>query len=199
MIMEKLDFKGLACPQPVIRTKAFLEETADCLELAVTVDNQAAAENVTRFLEGQGFDASVGRDASLFTVSAQRTQAGAVLETTQPQGAAGSVVVMITHNTIGTGDLELGGKLMLNFLKTLPEMGESLWRILLVNEGVKLACRGTETLAELTALEKSGVSLLVCGTCLEHFGLMGDKGAGDTTNMLDIVTSLQVADKVINM
>jgi len=28
---------------------------------------------------------------------------------------------------------------------------------------------------------------------------MADKGVGETTNMLDIVTSLQVADKVINM
>ena len=106
---------------------------------------------------------------------------------------------MITHNTIGTGDLELGKKLMLNFLKTLPEMGESLWRIIMVNEAVRLACHGTDTLAELMALEEQGVSLLVCGTCLEHFGLMADKGVGETTNMLDIVTSLQVADKVINI
>ncbi|SCY77884.1 sulfurtransferase-like selenium metabolism protein YedF [Desulfoluna spongiiphila] len=197
--MEKLDFKGLACPQPVIRTKAYLEEAADCLELDVLVDNRAAAENVTRFLEGQGFTTALDGSGDLFTVSGHRTEAGGAPVAPEAVGAQGSVLVMITHDTIGTGDLVLGSKLMLNFLKTLPEMGDSLWRIMLVNEGVKLVCRDTETLAELSALEKSGVSLLVCGTCLEHFGLMGDKGAGVTTNMLDIVTSLQVADKVINM
>lgn len=197
--MENLDFKGLACPQPVIRTKAFLEETGNCLELAVTVDNLAAAENVTRFLEGQGFASSYKEENALYTVVGQRTDASGAPAATEHQDASGSVAVMITHNTIGTGDLELGKKLMLNFLKTLPEMGESLWRVIMVNEAVKLACHGTDTLAELKALEEQGVSLLVCGTCLEHFGLMADKGVGETTNMLDIVTSLQVADKVINM
>lgn len=197
--MENLDFKGLACPQPVIRTKAFLEETGGCLELSVEVDNLAAAENVTRFLEGQGFATSYKGEGSLYSVSGQRTDASSAPAETEGQSAPGSVAVMITHNTIGTGDLELGHKLMLNFLKTLPEMGESLWRVVMVNEGVKLACHGTETLAELKALEEKGVSLLVCGTCLEHFGLMAEKGAGVTTNMLDIITSLQVADKVINL
>ena len=38
---------------------------------------------------------------------------------------------------------------------------------------------------------------MVCGTCLNHFGLLDKKQCGETTNMLDIVTSLQVADKVI--
>ncbi len=197
--MENLDFKGLACPQPVIRTKAYLEETGDCLELSVEVDNLAAAENVTRFLEGQGFTTSYKGEGSLYSVSGQRTDASRAPAETGTQGAPGSVAVMITHNTIGTGDLDLGHKLMLNFLKTLPEMGDSLWRVVMVNEAVKLACHGTETLAELKALEEKGVSLLVCGTCLEHFGLMAEKGAGVTTNMLDIITSLQVADKVINL
>ncbi|WP_300672302.1 sulfurtransferase-like selenium metabolism protein YedF [Desulfoluna sp.] len=197
--MKELDFKGLSCPQPVIRTKAYLEETADCLQLAVVLDNQAAAENVTRFLEGQGFVVAVKEEGALYRLCGQRTDAQSLPAAGESQGAAGSVVLMITHSTIGTGDLELGRKLMLNFLKTLPEMGDSLWRIMLVNDGVKLVCRDTDTLAEFKALEKQGVSLLVCGTCLEHFGLMAEKGAGQTTNMLDIVTSLQVADKVINI
>jgi hypothetical protein len=39
---------------------------------------------------------------------------------------------------------------------------------------------------------------LVCGTCLNYYGLLEQKKVGETTNMLDIVTSLQVADKVIS-
>lgn len=197
--MKTLDFKGLSCPQPVIQTKAFLEETAGCLDLSVELDNRAAAENVTRFLEGQGFATTYKGEGSLYTVTGHRSDARNTPSAGEAPGPSGSVAVMITHNTIGTGDLELGRKLMLNFLKTLPEMGEGLWRIVMVNEGVKLACRGTDTLPVLQALEEKGVSLLVCGTCLEHFGLMAEKGAGETTNMLDIVTSLQVADKVINL
>ncbi|MCA1945769.1 MAG: sulfurtransferase-like selenium metabolism protein YedF, partial [Desulfovibrio sp.] len=35
------------------------------------------------------------------------------------------------------------------------------------------------------------------GTCLEHFGLMATKAVGETTNMLDVVTSMQLATKVV--
>ena len=197
--MKYLDFKGLDCPQPVIRTKTYLEETEGCLELTVVVDNHAAAENVTRFLEGQGFTVSCGEKDGGFALAGVRTEVSGKGFDTEDKAPLSSTLVMVTHNTMGTGDLELGTKLMLNFLKTLPEMGDGLWRVVMVNEAVKLTCRGTETLVALKALEERGVSLLVCGTCLEHFGLMAEKGVGETTNMLDIVTSLEVADKVIHI
>jgi hypothetical protein len=40
---------------------------------------------------------------------------------------------------------------------------------------------------------------LACGTCLDHFNLLDSKQVGETTNMLDIVTAMQLADKVINI
>jgi selenium metabolism protein YedF len=88
---------------------------------------------------------------------------------------------------------------MLNFLATLPELGSSLWRIILVNGAVKLATQGHPCLEKLTALAASGVSILVCGTCLGFFGLMEQKAVGETTNMLDVVTSLSTAGKVIQL
>ena len=54
-------------------------------------------------------------------------------------------------------------------------------------------------LQELQALEQSGVDVLVCGACLEHFGLTPQKAVGTTTNMLDVVTSMQVAHKIIRV
>jgi len=35
--------------------------------------------------------------------------------------------------------------------------------------------------------------------CLDHFNLLDKKQVGQTTNMLDIVTAMQLADKVINV
>ncbi|MCG8473479.1 MAG: sulfurtransferase-like selenium metabolism protein YedF [Desulfobacterales bacterium] len=200
--MSILDFKGLNCPQPVIRTKTFLEENP-CRELTVRVDNRAAVENVTRFLQSQGFSVECGGQNPLFTLSASRkeeeVEVGPTPALLQPGAETASTVVMITHNTMGTGDLVLGEKLMVNFLKTLPEMGDALWTVIMVNEGVKLASDRSAACEELVALEAKGVRLLVCGTCLEHFGLMSEKRVGETTNMLDIVTTLQVASKVINI
>jgi intracellular sulfur oxidation DsrE/DsrF family protein len=78
-------------------------------------------------------------------------------------------------------------------------MGPDLWRLVLLNGGVKLAIEGSEVLEQLQGLEREGITILVCGTCLTHFNILEKKRVGETTNMLDIVTSLQVADKVINL
>jgi selenium metabolism protein YedF len=113
--------------------------------------------------------------------------------------ATQKTLVLITKNTMGSGDDVLGTGLMLNYLNTLDEMGEALWRLVFLNSGVKLTVEGAETLSAIQHLEAQGVSVLVCGTCLHHFDLLEQKRAGETTNMLDIVTSLQVADKVISL
>ena len=88
---------------------------------------------------------------------------------------------------------------MQNFIKTLPELGKSLWRMVFLNAGIKLTIDGSETVADLQHLEAQGVSLLVCGTCLDHYGLLEKKRVGETTNMLDVVISHQLADKIINI
>ena len=52
------------------------------------------------------------------------------------------ILVLVTAETLGTGDPELGRKLMVNYLKTISEMGSDLWRLIFINGGVKLT---TET------------------------------------------------------
>jgi selenium metabolism protein YedF len=88
---------------------------------------------------------------------------------------------------------------MKNFIATLKEMGSNLWRLVFLNSGVRLTIEGSPVLDVLVELEKSGVSILVCGTCLNFYGLLEQKKVGETTNMLDIVTSMQVANKVISI
>ena len=106
---------------------------------------------------------------------------------------------MIATDRMGYGDDELGLKLMINFIKTLKEMGDELWRLVFVNNGVKLTIEGSEILPVLHEYEEAGLHILVCGTCLTHFELLDQKRVGQITNMLDIVTAMQLADKVINI
>ena len=106
---------------------------------------------------------------------------------------------MIATDRIGFGDDELGCKLMISFIKTLKEMGSELWRLVFVNNGVKLTISESAVLDDLKELADDGVHILVCGTCLMHFNLLEEKQVGETTNMLDIVTAMQLADKVINI
>ena len=58
--MKTLDCRGLACPQPVMRTRDALEQGRP-QELLVLVDNAAASENVSRFLRRSGFEVSVNQ------------------------------------------------------------------------------------------------------------------------------------------
>ena len=74
-----------------------------------------------------------------------------------------------------------------------------MWRLVFVNSGVKLTIDGAGSLEDLKAMESVGLTILVCGTCLDHFNLLEKKQVGQTTNMLDIVTAMQLADKVINI
>lgn len=199
--MEKsLDCRGLACPQPVLRCKQCLD--ADRPDrLTVLVDNEAARENVTRYLSREGYTVTVATADGLFTLTARQ---GCPLDLPSPSPAAcvdkaTKTVVFITADTIGRGDATLGAKLMVNFCATLPEMGESLWRIIMVNGGVKLSVKDSPVLGSLQTLAASGVAILVCGTCLDFYGILGQKAVGETTNMLDVVTSLALADKVIQI
>ncbi|BEQ16373.1 sulfurtransferase-like selenium metabolism protein YedF [Desulfoferula mesophila] len=197
-----LDCKGLACPQPVMRAKELLEKEApDSLE--VLVDNQAAGQNVQRFLQSQGYEAEVTAQGADFLITGRRDP-GREVQAPPPDVYTCStedarILVFVRTDTLGRGDDKLGAGLMKNFLLTLKEMGPSLWRILFLNGGVKLCCEGSESLPALQELAGSGVSILVCGTCLDFYGLLEQKKVGETTNMLDIVTSLQVAGKVITV
>lgn len=196
-----LDCRGLACPGPVLECKKSVDARHP-RTLVIIVDNEAARENVTRFLTTQGYSVAVGMANGAFTLTASAGNAPAEAPKAAPAKPAASrrkTAVFITSDTIGSGDDTLGARLMVNFLGTLPELGETLWRIILVNGGVRLAVSGSPVLEKLQALAASGVSILVCGTCLDFFGVLDKKEIGETTNMLDVVTSLDAADKVIQI
>jgi len=109
------------------------------------------------------------------------------------------ILVVLAADSLGKGDDELGRKIVVNFIRTMKEMGDDLWRLVLLNSGVKLAVEGSEVLPQLQALAGEGLDILVCGPCLKTFNLLEKKQVGELTSMMDIVTSMQVADKVISL
>jgi selenium metabolism protein YedF len=198
--MKEIDARGLACPAPVLQTKTALQQGHPG-NVQVVVDNAAAQQNVQRFLESQGFETrleQVGGDYRVVgSCDPARTEPPQPVEVKRV--AETKIMVLCASDRLGFGDDDLGRKLMVNYLRTLKEMGRDLWRLVLVNNGVKLAIAGSEVLKDLQAYEAAGLKILVCGTCLDHFGLLEHKQVGETTNMLDIVSAMQLADKVITI
>lgn len=198
--MKEIDARGLACPAPVLMTKAAIEKE-HAGHLRIMTDNKASKENVCMFLDSKKFEYSVEEKHGDFYIIAKGENAAddqpspeQVLETEGKK-----TMIMVATDRIGYGDDELGLKLMISFIKTLKEMGSDLWRLVFVNNGVKLTIDDSEVLPDLQALAAEGLHILVCGTCLTHFNLLERKQVGETTNMLDIVTAMQLADKVINI
>lgn len=226
--MNTLDCKGLACPEPVLRTRELIEKQKP-LEFMVAVDNSPAVENITRYVNNNGYTvANVNNKAdNCFELIIQKVESTMdeheevpsfekshfftdteifnkeplfLKNGEKPADYAGNekkrkTVVLLATDKLGHGDDELGAKLMENFLATLTEM--DIWQIIMVNGGVHLAAKEGKNLESLKKLEQQGVKINVCGTCLNHFGLLEAKKIGETTNMLDIVTTLDLADKVI--
>lgn len=108
-------------------------------------------------------------------------------------------LVLLATDSLGRGDEELGRKIVINFIRTMKEMGGDLWRLVLLNGGVKLAVEGSEALPQLQELAREGLGILVCGPCLKTFNLLEKKQVGELTSMLDIITSMQVAEKIISL
>ena len=100
---------------------------------------------------------------------------------------------------MGHGDDGLGDMLMFNFLKTLKEMGPELWRLVFVNSGVSFTAEGSEAVPILQELAGEGVQILACGACLAYFHILDKMQVGEVTNMLEIVTGMQLADSVVTI
>jgi selenium metabolism protein YedF len=201
---QKIDARGLACPAPVLMVKDLVEKEKPG-ELTVVVDNAASSENVSRFLTTRNYQVTEDLQNGEFHLHARHKDGGQQpVQDPTPESAPDAsvrpkILVMVTSSQLGAGDDLLGSKLMINFLKTLKEMGDDLWQLVFVNGGVKLTIDSSPVLADLLEYEKSGVIILACGTCLEHFQLTAFKKVGTTTNMLDIVTAMQLADKVLTV
>jgi len=189
----EIDARGLNCPLPVVRTKKALEGIEEG-ELTVIIERPEGCQNVRRFAESQGCGVTVAEKDGLFYVHIYKKKA---VKSASPGQSKN--VVFITTDRLGTGDRRLGEILMKAFLNTLWDAEPKPARILFLNDGVKLTTEGSEVLDSLKLLEKAGVQIFSCGTCLEYYQLKDKLKVGAVTNMYDTVESLLSADKVIKI
>ncbi|MCB7038738.1 sulfurtransferase-like selenium metabolism protein YedF [Eggerthella sinensis] len=196
--MEQIDARGQACPRPVVRAKKALTTMGEGT-LEVLVDNETAVHNLEALAKTLKLSAtSDERGEAEFAVTFAKgaaVAAGAEADGAEAAEAcpaataapAGSDVVVIASEFMGSGDDELGAVLMKGFVFALTQLDELPATVLLYNGGVKLACAGSTSLDDLKALAEAGVEIMSCGTCLNHYGLADQLGVGEVTNMYVIV------------
>lgn len=204
-MINELDCRGMNCPAPVLSVRDALEKEASD-SITVLLDNEAARQNVSRFLEHQDFQVSSEMQGGEYRVVGTRKGGASAPDQTSPTPAAKKlepgvkkVMVLITSTHMGHGDDGLGDMLMFNFIKTLKEMGPDLWRVVFVNSGVSFTAEGSEAVPILQELAGEGVQVTACGACLAFFHLLDKIQVGEVTNMLEIVTAMKDADSVVTL
>jgi selenium metabolism protein YedF len=194
----QIDARGKACPQPVILAKKEID--GGCRDLTVLVDNKTAMENLTRLGNSAGMTVTTGETAQGLFV--RLTGEGKIVE--EPVIACSTTgngyAVFIGKDVVGAGDRELGYNLMKMALYTLAQGDSVPAHVLFMNDGVKLpAGEEQQVIDSLMTLIEKGSIVLVCGTCLNYYGIADRLKAGTVSNMYDIMSAMQRADKVITL
>ena len=194
-----IDARGKACPTPVIMAKKAI--SAGESTFTVLVDNTTAVENLKRLAENQGFDAAVTEKEGEFGLAFTRTGCAACEEAVNAPLPApgGDWAVFVGRDIIGDGDRELGTNLMRMFFYTLAQGEDKPGAVLFMNAGVKLPTLDEQVADHLKALSDSGTEILVCGTCLNYFGLTEQCKVGTVSNMYDIAGRLLTAPRVVTV
>jgi len=195
-----IDAIGKACPMPVVMTKNEIDQGT--VNIITLVDNEIATENLKRLAVSTGFLTQVTKDKDIYRVSfSKEYDPGDEVQTEAKQvidRSATDYVIFIGKETIGEGDNELGKNLMRMFLYTLSEMIELPTHLLFMNGGVKLPTLDEQAVKSLQTLKDKGVTVLVCGACLNFYGLTEELKVGSVSNMYEITDKMRLTGKVIN-
>jgi selenium metabolism protein YedF len=200
-----IDARGLPCPQPVLKTKEAVERFKG-ESIVIMVNSRESSNNVERFLSNSGVTIErIEEKDGEFHIHTREIGAGiqtaSVSETivcpTIPVGAG--TAIFINKDRIGHGSDELGINLMKAFVAMIKDITVQPKSICFMNSGVKLTIIGAETLPYLQELEKKGIEMLVCGTCLSYFNLKEQIGVGRISNMYDISETMLQSSKVVTI
>ena len=115
------------------------------------------------------------------------------------ESSLANTVLLITKDGMGFADAALQHKLLDTYLRLLVENDSVPAAICFYTDGVKLVVEGSPFLERLSQIEKKGVRLIICSTCLNYFGLTERVRLGIVGGMPDILEAQINADKVITL
>lgn len=202
--MIKINAMGDTCPIPVVKTKNAIKDMGGAGQVEILVDNEIAVQNLTKMAVQKNYGViSEKLEEQKYRVVMTIGDAEDPAGTEAPQGesclpdARKNMVVVISSDTMGNGDDELGRILMKGFIFALTQQDELPSTVLLYNGGAKLSCEDAPILEDLKSLEAQGVEIMTCGTCLNHYGLTEKLQVGSVTNMYAIVEKMTQASLLI--
>lgn len=199
--MKTVDTKGLKCPKPLIMLKEALQETKDGEKITVYTDNDTSLKNMITYLKDHGVHPEVTTEGKVHKIITSRPEES--LSNSNPEDYCETCipmkdyVVCIKSELMGEGDPELGKLLMETFVENLKLQEQLPTHVVLYNAGIKLAMKQSQVCKSLSELEELGTRIMLCGTCVEHYGLQYDIGVGMISNMVTITETMAATGHVI--
>ncbi|MCX6301931.1 MAG: sulfurtransferase-like selenium metabolism protein YedF [Bacteroidia bacterium] len=199
--MRTIDTRGQQCPVPIIATKKALKETKTGEAFKVLADSLTTLNNLTRFLKDNKTEFSVEESAGVWTLTIKKGAGDFVQAEADdyfiPHFSRGEFVVAFTSDKMGTGDDELGNLLMVNFIKAIKELDVLPAKMVFYNRGIMLGKDDSHVIEHLREIEKMGVKLLLCATCVNFYSLAEKIHIGTLSNMYEIAQTMASATNVI--
>jgi selenium metabolism protein YedF len=186
--------------------KKALKEVGEGEKIQVISDNETSYENLMRFLTDLGARPVSEQKEGVFYIEAIRPSSAQdenepVAENycVLPGHSSGktSYAVIVRSNKMGEGDDELGSLLIRGYFNALKEMENLPAHIVLFNSGVWLTMKDTDTSDALGELEDKGVSIIVCGTCVDYYQIKEKIGVGRISNMYQIAEIFSEAHRLV--
>ncbi|ADO76289.1 sulfurtransferase-like selenium metabolism protein YedF [Halanaerobium praevalens] len=192
--MKEIDAKGLACPKPVVLAKKAINSNQEVL---VIVDNQTAANNLKKLAKKMGAEVSVVEESETeFKVMFKKLKTTNQADS-EVNSKPSAKTFLIAADKMGTGEAELGKILIKGFISTIKELEPLPQKIIFINSGVKLAVN-EEIIPYLKELIQKEVEILLCGTCVDYYGLQAEIELGEISNMYEIASALNT-DQVVRI
>lgn len=172
--MREVNAKGLPCPQPVIKTKEALESVKEGEKIKVILDNEASFRNVQKFVNAQKHKiVSIKKNGNEYIIIIEKVgdiskdvPISCEIQTEEKQ----NTFVIIATDIMGKEE-KLGKILMKAYFETMLVHNLLPDRIFFMNTGIKLTTIEKDFIPLIKELEKKGVEIYTCGTCLKYFQL----------------------------
>jgi selenium metabolism protein YedF len=202
--MRIVDTKGQICPKPIIETKKVLKETLVGDTFTVITDNETSFNNLKKFLSDNNTKYKVNKEGEVWSLEVTKlsdeVKTNPAEEYCSPvinDLPKGNYIIAITSECMGQGDEELGRKLMKSFMSIILYLEKLPSAIIFYNSGVKLTVKDSPVIEFLLELEKNKVEIIICGTCVDFYGIGKQLGTGTINDMLTITNRLLKAEKVL--
>jgi selenium metabolism protein YedF len=194
-----IDARGQGCPKPVMLAEEALSKIGEGI-VEVLIDNEDSALNVSGFAAQNGMFAETrkeGRDFKVRIVKGYTCETGTESAMRSVDAAAKKNLLLVVGTDVMGREEELGKTLMKAFFETMKVYRQLPHTIFLLNTGVNLATINADIVGLLKDIEKMGVEIYSCGTCLTKYDLESELKVGHRGTMNIVVEGMQDFEKVV--